>query len=182
MTPSGRNGATLFVLVACVAVMAGLAYASVPLYRLFCQATGFGGTTQRVADAPASPRERWVTISFDGNVDSGLPWDFTPTVKSLRVRLGEIVTVSYLARNHGPRAAVGTATFNVQPDKVGGYFDKIQCFCFSRQELEPGQAAELPVQFYVDPAMADDRQTEDVRNITLSYTFFPAKDQGGVAY
>jgi len=182
MRRAGRNKAMLLGAVACVAAMLGLAYASVPLYRLFCRATGFGGTTQRVVADAGFPkvRDRWVTMSFDGNVEPGLPWDFGPDVKSLRVRLGEIVTVSYHARNHGPRTLAGTAVFNVQPDKAGGYFDKVQCFCFTNQVLAPGESAELGVQFYVDPALADDRQTDDVHTITLSYTFFRAKDQSAV--
>jgi cytochrome c oxidase assembly protein subunit 11 len=177
MKPPGKNTRLLLILVACAVAMVGVAYASVPLYRLFCAATGYNGTTQRVTAAPVATRERYVTVTFDGNVDSALPWDFGPDVKSIRVKLGEVANITYHAHNRGPKAVVGTATFNVQPDKIGGYFDKIQCFCFTKQVLKPGESATLPVQFYVDPSLADDRQADDVQNITLSYTFFLAKDQ-----
>jgi cytochrome c oxidase assembly protein subunit 11 len=167
-------------LTVCAVAMVGAAYASVPLYRAFCRVTGFGGTTQRVdlsAQAMPQARDRWVTVSFDGNVEPGLPWDFAPDLKNMRVRLGDVVIVAFHARNRGGKTLVGTSTFNVQPDKAGSYFDKVQCFCFTRQTLKAGETVELPVQFFVDPALADDRQTDDVRNITLSYTFFQAKDQ-----
>jgi len=187
-----KNARLLLILLAFIIVMIGMAYASVPLYRLFCSATGFGGTTRRVAletngASPASeqarpvaapqPRDRWVTVTFDGNVDSALPWDFGPDVKSIRVKLGEVANITYHAHNRGTETVVGTATFNVQPDKIGSYFDKIQCFCFTAQVLKAGETVTLPVQFYVDPALADDHQTDDVQNITLSYTFFRDKDQ-----
>jgi cytochrome c oxidase assembly protein subunit 11 len=171
-----KNGLMISVLVACAVGMVGAAYASVPLYRAFCQATGYGGTTQRASSLPSQASERWVTVSFDGNVDPTLPWDFTPEVKSMKVRLGEVVQTSFHARNRGNHTIVGVSTFNVQPDKVGSYFDKLQCFCFSRQSLKPGEAASLPVEFFVDPALADDRLADDVKTITLSYSFFQAKD------
>jgi cytochrome c oxidase assembly protein subunit 11 len=171
------NRTTLWALAGVVAAMVGLAFASVPLYRLFCSVTGYGGTIQRAEAAPAIT-ERWVTVSFDGNVAPGLAWDFAPEVKSLKVRLGDVALVSYRARNRGTTPAVATTTFNVQPDKAGAYFDKIQCFCFTRQTLAPGESIELPVQFFVDPALAQDRQTDDVQAITLSYTIFAAKDGG----
>ena len=180
MNAAAANRRLLWGLAACALSMVGLAYASVPLYRLFCSVTGFGGTTQRVSPAEAAAAgsgERWVSLSFDGNVAPGLAWDFAPEVKSLRVRLGEIVTVTYRARNRGDSPATGTAVFNVQPDKVGPYFDKIECFCFTAQPLAPGESAVLPVQFYVDPAMAGDAAADDVRNVTLSYTFFRAKER-----
>jgi cytochrome c oxidase assembly protein subunit 11 len=191
MNQSDKNKRTLLVLAACAVAMLGAAYASVPLYKLFCSATGYNGTTQRVAfDAKDSPapeaaravtkpqvKDRLVTVTFDGNVDSNLPWDFAPDVKSVTVKLGEIANISYHAHNRSSKTVVGTATFNVQPDKVGGYFDKIQCFCFTKQVLKAGESVELPVQFYIDPALAKDHQSDDVQNITLSYTFFLAKDQ-----
>ncbi len=161
-----------------VGLMVGLSFASVPLYTIFCRATGFGGTTQRVETAASRTADRYVTVSFDGNVDPALPWDFTPDAKNMRVKLGETVTASYHARNRSDQTVTGTATYNVQPDKAGSYFDKVQCFCFTRQTLKPGQEAELAVRFYVDPAMADEHSLDDVQNITLSYTFFLAKDQG----
>jgi cytochrome c oxidase assembly protein subunit 11 len=180
MKSPGKNTRLLLILLLCVVVMLGVAYASVPLYRLFCSATGYNGTTQRVTVAPAvQPQavERWITVTFDSNVDQSLPWEFAPDVKSVRVKLGEVTNISYHARNKGAETTVGTATFNVQPDKVGAYFDKIQCFCFTQQVLKPGESVELPVQFYIDEALAKDHQADDVQNITLSYTFFLAKDQ-----
>jgi cytochrome c oxidase assembly protein subunit 11 len=191
MKRSDKNKGVLLVLLACILGMIGLAYASVPLYRIFCNATGFLGTTQRVSldknQPPTTPltrqvtapqtRERWITVTFDSNVDAGLPWEFAPDQKSVRVKLGEITNITYHATNKGTKPIVGTATFNVQPDKIGGYFDKIQCFCFTKQVLQPGETVELPVQFYIDPELVKYHQADDVQNITLSYTFFRAKDQ-----
>lgn len=178
MKKPDKNARLILSLAAFVFVMIGVAYASVPLYRIFCAATGLGGTTQRAAVAPAQTRNRLITVSFDGNVDSALPWDFGPDVKNVRVKPGEVTTIKYHARNNGEKTLVGTATFNVQPGKAGLYFDKIQCFCFTKQVLKPGQSLELPVQFFIDPAITDDREDDDVTDITLSYTFYLAKDQG----
>lgn len=172
-----KNKRTITTLVAFVAFMIGVAYASVPLYEMFCKVTGFGGTTQQASVAPKEIKERTVKILFDGNVDSGLPWDFGPDQRSVEVKIGEQKTITYHARNRSTQALVGTATYNVTPEKAGAYFYKIQCFCFDRQVLKPDEAAELPVQFYIDPAMVDDKGNEDVKEITLSYTFFLAKDQ-----
>lgn len=177
MNTSNKNTRVVIALVAMVGVMIGLVAASEPLYRMFCNATGFGGTTRRAVAASPTISSREVTVSFDGNVDSALPWDFGPEVRNIKVRLGQTVTVKYRAHNRSHAATTGTATFNVQPDKAGPYFDKIQCFCFTEQALKPGETVELPVQFYIDPAMADDPEDGDVQNITLSYTFFSAKDK-----
>ena len=168
-----RPHRTALILASCAALMLGVAYASVPLYRLFCTATGYGGTTQRAAAAPETAAERWVTVSFDSNVAGNLPWEFGPDQPSIRVKVGEIAFVTYHASNHGTVPIEGTATFNVQPDKAGRYFEKIQCFCFTRQILAPGQTAQLPVQFYIDPAL-----DKSVTAITLAYTFFRAKEIG----
>jgi cytochrome c oxidase assembly protein subunit 11 len=172
-----KNDRVLFAGAIVVGLMVGLSFASVPLYSIFCKATGFGGTPQQVSAASTKASDRYVTVSFDGNVSPDLPWDFAPDVASVRVKLGETVTAAYHATNRSAHTLTGTATYNVQPDKAGAYFDKVQCFCFTRQTLKPGQRAELTVRFYVDPAMADDRRNDDVQNITLSYTFFLAKDQ-----
>jgi len=176
-----KNQRLLIVLVAFVGLMVGAAYASVPLYSLFCKATGFGGTTQvsQTVQPVASidTKERRITVSFDSNVDPALPWEFTPEVKNVSVKIGEPVLVKYRAINRGTESVVGTATYNVQPDKAGAYFFKTQCFCFTKQMLKPGETAEMPVEFYIDASMADDRSMDDVQNITLSYTFFRAKDQ-----
>lgn len=171
-----KQSRTLLLLVASATVMLGVAYASVPLYRLFCSATGYGGTTQRVteaeAEAPQKASDRWVTVSFDGNVDRALPWDFGPDSRSIRIKVGAITLITYHARNRSNQAIVGHATFNVQPDRAGTSFDKVQCFCFTQQTLQPGEAVHMPVQFYISPDLPD-----DVHDITLSYTFFRAKDQ-----
>jgi len=156
--------------------MVGLTAAAVPLYRLFCQVTGYGGTTQR-ADAPAGePLEQTITVRFNADVAQGLPWRFTPVERAIEVRIGESRLAYYRARNDGDRPIVGSATFNVTPHKAGSYFSKIDCFCFSEQTLQPGESADLPVSFFVDPEILDDPDTQDVRSITLSYTFFPRED------
>ncbi|WP_114860632.1 cytochrome c oxidase assembly protein [Azospirillum brasilense] len=157
--------------------MVGLAYASVPLYALFCQVTGFGGTTQRADAAPVQQVDRVIKVRFNADVNQSLPWRFKPEQKELTVKLGEMGLAAYQAANRVDRATVGTALYNVTPDKVGKYFNKIECFCFTEQVLEPGQSVDMPVAFFVDPALADDPAMEDVTTITLSYTFFRAKDE-----
>lgn len=175
---AGRGGArkawTAAALAAAAVGMAGLAYASVPLYRWFCQATGFGGTPQVADRAPDRVLDREVTVRFNADVNSRLPWSFQPVQRRMRVRLGERALAEYRAVNEGGRAVTGTATFNVTPAKAGLYFSKIDCFCFAEQRLEAGQSALMPVSFYVDPALALDRNMDDVTAITLSYTFFAA--------
>jgi cytochrome c oxidase assembly protein subunit 11 len=171
-----RNGLTAGLLLGLVAVMIGLAAASAPLYRLFCQATGYGGTTQRASAAPQSGvADRLVTVRFDANTAIDLGWKFEPLQRSVVVHPGEEQIVAYRAENLTREPLTGTATFNVTPAKTGIYFDKLQCFCFTRQHLEPGESAELAVKFFVDPAIADDPNTRDVDAITLSYTMFRAK-------
>ncbi|MBV8060774.1 MAG: cytochrome c oxidase assembly protein [Alphaproteobacteria bacterium] len=175
--PQSRNHRIAVALVGFVLLMCGLAYASAPLYSLFCRATGFGGTTQTATSAPARILDRTVTVDFDANVDASLPWSFEPTQHSVTVRIGEPVTITYRAHNKSNQTVTGNATYNVQPDKVGSYFDKIQCFCFTQQTLKGGESVEMPVRFFVDPSMADDPNDNDVQHITLSYTFFLAKKQ-----
>ena len=172
-----RNGRLVAVLVSVVVGMVGLAYASVPLYRVFCQVTGFAGTP-RTDDVvlPATVSERSITVRFDANVNSALPWRFRPAQKEVTLRLGEPGLAHYTAENLSDAPLVGTATFNVTPHKAAQYFAKVECFCFSDQRLEPGQRASLPVSFHVDPAILDDPNARDVATITLSYTFFPAGD------
>ncbi len=168
-----RNIATAAGLMAVVVAMGGLAYASVPLYRWFCQVTGYGGTTQVAAAAPAAAHDRSVTVRFNADVNSRLPWRFQPVERSIRVKLGEEALAFYRARNIGDRPVTGTATFNVTPLKAGPYFAKLDCFCFTEQTLAAGHSVDMPVSFYVDPEMAKDRNLDDVKTITLSYTFFP---------
>jgi len=157
-----------------VAAMVGLAYASVPLYELFCKVTGFGGTTQVAAVAPGRVLERSVTVRFDASREAGLPWKFEPLQRQVTVRLGEEALIFYRASNLSQRPIVGTATYNVTPDIAGGWFNKIQCFCFTEQLLMPGETVEMPVTFFIDPEMANDRKYDKVTTITLSYTFFEA--------
>ena len=162
--------------VICAAVafgMLGLAYASVPLYRLFCQVTGFGGTTMRAERPSSHVSDRAVTVRFDANVGPGLSWEFKPLQPTMVVRLGENAMVSYRATNTSDKPMVGSATFNVTPDQSGAFFNKLACFCFTEQRLEPGESVDMPVSFFVDPAMAEDRDGAQIRFITLSYTFFP---------
>jgi cytochrome c oxidase assembly protein subunit 11 len=157
-----------------VAAMVGLTYASVPLYRVFCQVTGFGGTTQRADAAPEKTVDRRMTIVFDANTAPSLPWIFEPVQRSLEVKVGEENFAHYRATNTSDHAVTGTAVFNVTPDIAGAYFNKIQCFCFTRQTLKAGQSVDLPVSFFVDPAIVDDRGMDRINTITLSYTFYPA--------
>lgn len=164
--------------------MVGVTFAAVPLYKLFCQLTGYGGTTQRSTSAPREILDRIVTVRLDANVAGGLNWDFRPETTSVTLRVGEVAQVAFLAKNRDAAATVGSATFNVTPDLTGAYFNKIACFCFTEQKLQPGEAAELPVLFYVDPAIAKDHSLDHIDTITLSYTFFaaePAKAAGKVA-
>lgn len=153
--------------------MVGLAYASVPLYRLFCQVTGFGGTPQRAERPSNQILDRTVTVRFDANVGPGLAWDFQPVVPTMTVRIGENALAVYRATNRSDKPLVGTATFNVTPDQIGSFFNKIACFCFTEQRLEPGESVEMPVSFFIDPAIVNDLDGAKVRNITLSYTFYP---------
>ncbi len=158
--------------------MAGLAFASVPLYRLFCQVTGYGGTTQRASAAPSEVGTRTVTVRFNASVAShDLGWDFQPVQNELRTLVGEEHLAFYRVRNDGRVPTVGIAAFNVTPHKAGPYFQKIACFCFNEQELKPGESMDMPVSFFVDPAIEKDPNLRDVTTITLSYTFFRAKDE-----
>ena len=166
------NRTTALQLTAIAAGMLMLAFASVPLYRLFCQVTGFGGTSQRAILNTTRMLDRTVTVSFDANVDPHLPWTFAPIEKSVTVKLGQNRLVAFRATNASGVTTKATATYNVTPFAAGRYFNKIQCFCFKQQQLGPHQSATLPVSFYVDPAILDDPEARGVTNITLSYTFF----------
>ncbi len=156
---------------------------AVPLYQLFCQVTGFGGTTQRAASdaAPVRVLDRVIRVRFDATVDPNLPWRFRPLVPHMDVRIGERATVAFVAENLADEPITGRAVFNVTPFKAGPYFVKTQCFCFTEQTLKPHQRVEMPVLFYVDPDLADDRDLDEVTEITLSYTFFKAPDQPNTA-
>lgn len=159
-----------------VAVMIGSAFALVPYYDAFCRAIGIGGDPQIVAENATQIIDRPITVRFDANTDPQLDWRFKPSQPSVTMNLGETVTIHYTATNLADHPTTGTATFNVTPDKIGQYFNKIECFCFQEQTLAPGQSVEMGVTFFVDPALASDELTEEVKTITLSYTFFRSKD------
>jgi cytochrome c oxidase assembly protein subunit 11 len=158
-----------------VAVMVGAAYAAVPLYNWFCRATGFGGTPQVASVAPSHVLDRKLKVRFDANVAGGLPWRFEPEQNSIEVRIGEVVTVNYKVVNEAARETAGIASYNVSPPTVGGYFSKINCFCFSEQRLKAGEVRDMTVVFFVDPALAKDAEQDGLDTITLSYTMYPVR-------
>ena len=166
---------TVAAVLVAVAGMTTLTSYSVTLYRLFCQATGANGTTQRVAEGSTAQAAREVTVLFDTNTAPGLPWRFTPLQHSVRVHLGQDALVFFEAQNLSNHPITGHATFNVTPEKIGIYFKKVQCFCFTEETLNAGAKAQMPVDFFVDPAMASDPSTAEVHEITLSYTFFESR-------
>ena len=176
-----KNARLAWSLAAAVGGMLALAYAASPLYDMFCRATGFGGTPQvaqegaQQADRPVLSRT--VNVRFDSNVDANLPWRFTPLEREVKVKLGEERLVHYRVTNLSQRPIVGTSTYNVTPEHAGAWFNKLQCFCFTEQLLLPGQSMDMPVVFFVDPEMDKDRRYDNVRTITLSYTFFEAKTE-----
>ena len=157
-----------------VGAMVALAFASVPLYRAFCQLTGFAGTPLRATEAPGAIAGE-IGVRFDANVNPGLPWRFEPVQTNVRVAPGARTQVLYRAQNLSARATTGQAVFNVSPDAAGKYFKKIECFCFTEQTLKPGQSVTMPVVFFVDPEIRKDPDTRDIDEITLSYTFYPVE-------
>ena len=167
--------------VALVGAMAGLSYAAVPLYDLFCRATGYGGTPNRAEAAPGTISDRTVTIRFDTNVDPQLPWTFAPQERSVVVRVGENRLVYFHAENRASTAIVGHAAYNVAPENAARYFSKIQCFCFSEQRLEAGESVDMPVSFFVAPELLKDHRNDNLKEITLSYTFYPAANRNRAA-
>jgi cytochrome c oxidase assembly protein subunit 11 len=178
MNGSKRAKATTALLaIGVIALMLGLTAASVPLYRLFCRVTGYGGTTQVAEALPRAALDRTIKIRFNADVDPKLPWSFQPEQREVEVRIGEQHLALFRARNRADHPVVGQAVYNVTPDKAGLYFDKITCFCFNEQVLQPGEEVEMPVSFFVDPEILRDPNTEDVRTITLSYTFFMLEDE-----
>jgi cytochrome c oxidase assembly protein subunit 11 len=177
-----RRRANRRVAIACggfFAGMIGMAYAAVPLYELFCQVTGYGGTTQRVEQYSQTVLDRDITIRFDSNVRAALGWEFEPAQRDVTIKIGETTQINYLARNTISRPTTGTATFNVSPDMAGAYFMKMECFCFTETELQPGEEMEMPVVFYVDPEIVNSRELENIKTITLSYTFHPSVNDAG---
>ena len=172
MIRRGRRGATALALTLVVVSMVGASFAAVPLYDLFCRATGYGGTTKVATEVPERVGEREMTVRFNADVNRDLPWRFRPTQGSVTVRVGEPTLAFYRVENTSDRLIVGTAAYNVTPLTVGEYFSKIDCFCFTEQVLQPGEIAELPVSFFVDPSIADDPKMDRISTLTLSYTFF----------
>ena len=156
--------------------MLGLAFASVPLYRAFCQVTGFGGTTQKADAAPGAVAGQ-IGVRFDANIDPALPWKFEPVQETVRIHPGARTTIYYQATNYTARSTTGQAVFNVTPEIAGKYFSKIECFCFTEQTLKPGESVKMPVIFFVDPKLRDDPDTKHIDEITLSYTFYPVENQ-----
>ncbi len=174
--PSARNGRMALILVGVFALMVGAAYASVPLYKAFCQMTGFGGTVRKAEVAPSVILNQAVNVRFDANV-RGLPWDFRADQVSQTVKIGATGLAFFKVTNNGKQAWTGRASYNVVPETAGAYFQKLECFCFSDQTIQPGQTIDFPVVYFVDPGFAKDEDTKDKREITLSYTFFPTEDQ-----
>lgn len=161
--------------------MVGLSYAAVPLYQIFCQVTGYGGTTQRAEQTPGTVLERKITVRFDATVGHGMGWKFKPVQRTLDLKIGETALAFYEAKNLTEETLTGTATFNVSPEAAGRYFNKVECFCFTEQTLEAGARADMPVTFFIDPEIVTDRLTKNIQEITLSYTFFPVKDGAELA-
>src|ERR1700736_4110122 len=173
----GRDALVAATCGAVVALMVGASYAAVPFYNWFCRATGFNGTTQVATSAPsAAPLARKITVRFDSNVAGGLPWKFEPEQTEIEVRIGEVVTVFYTVTNQSARTTTGQAAYNVAPLTVGAYFQKISCFCFTEQTMAAGEKREMPVVFYVDPALVKDSENDGLNSITLSYTFYPVRE------
>lgn len=175
MEAQRRHGVVVVSCIAMVAAMAGLSYAAVPLYRLYCQVTGYQGTTQRAAKPSDTVLERTLTVRFDANVSPDLPWRFEPLQKKLDIKVGENTLAFYRATNTSNQPVTGMAIFNVAPEAVGLHFNKVQCFCFTEQRLEPGESKDMAVSFYVDPSFVEDEDTKEFSELTLSYTFYPAQ-------
>lgn len=173
--PQDRNRRVAMIAGAVALAMAGLGYASVPLYRMFCQATGFGGTPQRASEAQAAGVKvaagRMISVRFDANVDPGMPWHFRPRQTTQTIAIGARTLAIFEARNNSAKAITGAASFNVSPDEAARYFTKIACFCFTQQTLQPGQSVAMPVSYYVDPKILEDKDLKGLEQITLSYTF-----------
>ena len=176
-----RDGAVALALVGLVAGMTGLAFASVPLYRMFCQATGYGGVPQRAERGASEILDRTIRIRFDANVDHALPWTFAPVQRVIDVKIGETALAFFKASNTSNAQVSGTAVFNVVPELAGRYFTKIECFCFKQQTLAAGASVEMPVTFFIDPKIVDDEDTKNISEITLSYTFYPSGEPGAAA-
>ena len=167
---------TLFLTLGIVFSMAVLVAASVPLYQMFCQVTGIGGTTQTADYAPEVILDREITVLFNADINGELPWKFKPVQRRVKVKIGEEALIFYKAVNESDKPVTGVATFNVTPFKTAYYFNKIECFCFTEQTLQPGEEVDMAVSFYIDPEFAEDEDVDEIKELTLSYTFFPSED------
>lgn len=176
-----NNSAVVFMCLSFVIGMTAMSYAAVPLYRIFCQMTGYNGTTQRVDQASSVILDRKMRVTFDANVASGLYWDFKPVQREVNPRIGETIQVNFVAENKSNETQRGQAVFNVTPGEAGVYFNKIQCFCFTETDLKPGEKLEMPVVFYIDPDITKAVESKDIHTITLSYTFYPKEGPKPVA-
>jgi cytochrome c oxidase assembly protein subunit 11 len=172
MSQKSNRTVVLWCLTALVA-MGAATWAAVPLYRIFCQVTGYGGTPLRAEKAPDTISDRTIVVRFDANVAPGMPWTFEPAQRTMEIKLGENALAFYKAHNTSQETVKGTASFNVSPDGAGAFFAKIECFCFTEQTLAPGESVDMPVSFFVDPSLAQDRDAHVIKEITLSYTFYP---------
>lgn len=172
-----RHKVTAWSLTALVAGMIGLSFAAVPLYRAFCQVTGYGGTTQKVEQGSVRVLDKIIRVRFDANSGADMPWSIRPAQRTIDIRIGETALIFYKARNDWPSTVHGTASYNVTPEIAGSYFNKIECFCFTEQVLKSGEETDMPVTFFIDPEIVDDPDAKDIREITLSYTFFRTDDE-----
>ena len=172
---SASNRKVVIGCLAALAVMGGVTAYSPTLYRLFCQVTGYGGTTQRAEKAPGKVLDKVITVRFDANVSPQLAWTFEPVQHTIDVKVGETALAFFRATNTSDKVLKGTAAFNVAPEVAGIYFNKIECFCFKEQTLQPGQSVEMPVSFFIDPKIVEDRDTAQLSNLTLSYVFYPVQ-------
>ncbi|WP_416798990.1 cytochrome c oxidase assembly protein [Ciceribacter azotifigens] len=182
--PAGKARSNAAILVACVAFVAGMvgmSFAAVPLYRMFCQVTGYNGTTQRVEQVSSVILDRKMRVTFDANVAPGLMWNFKPVEREVMPKIGETVKVHFTATNHSSEPKKGQAVFNVTPMEAAAYFNKIECFCFTDIELKPGETLDMPVVFFIDPEIVNTVETKDIGTITLSYTFYPQEETKPVA-
>lgn len=178
---SRSNGAIMAACFVFVGGMVGMSYAAVPLYRLFCQVTGYNGTTQRAEQASDVILDETMKVTFDANTSADLYWDFKPVQKSIELKIGETVQIEYTAENKGSVPSSGQAIFNVTPMEAAAYFNKVECFCFTETELKPGEKLEMPVVFFIDPDITKAVETKNIKTITLSYTFYPHQGEKPVA-
>ncbi|MBX4927649.1 cytochrome c oxidase assembly protein [Rhizobium binae] len=176
-----NNGAVVMMCLSFVFGMGAMSYAAVPLYRIFCQVTGYNGTTQRVEQMSSVVLDRKMRVTFDANVAPGLQWNFKPVEREVNPRIGETIQVNFVAENRSNETQRGQAVFNVTPGEAGAYFNKVQCFCFTETDLKPGEKLEMPVVFYIDPEIVKAAESKDIHTVTLSYTFYPKEGPKPVA-